>query len=152
MGRQRVHGRPLFVNRKSEKVKDGIVTTSRRQLTTKSRLDIFDCTGVPAQEYDITLPCGIRREALPIRHNIGRHSGRFSTEEIRILWMSIAHSKGLEEIFRFCYLKFDHSTDITAFPQIIRIFGFFDQKHRLNSTKSVVSCVHKYHQGSILKR
>ena len=33
MGRQRVHVRPLFVGREREKVRDGIVTTSRRQLT-----------------------------------------------------------------------------------------------------------------------
>ena len=99
MGRQRVHVRPLFVSRESEKIRDGIVTTSRRQLTTKSRLDIFDCTGVPAQEYDITLPCGIRREALPIRHNInpaGAVALRQREEQIVIL----RRKKALAELTR----------------------------------------------------
>jgi hypothetical protein len=54
-------------------VRDGISTTSRRQLSTKYRLEIFAHTGVPAQEYDISLPCGMRREALcalPIRNEL----------------------------------------------------------------------------------
>ena len=38
----------------------------------KNRLEIFEHTGVTTQEYDITIPCGIRREALPIRHDINR--------------------------------------------------------------------------------
>jgi hypothetical protein len=51
-------------------VRDGISTTSRRQLSTKYRLEIFAHTGVPAQEYDISLPCGMRREALPVRNEL----------------------------------------------------------------------------------
>ena len=99
MGRQRVNGRPLFANRKNEKVKDGIVTTSRRQLTTKSRLDIFDCTGVPAQEYDLTLPCGIRREALPIRHNISTTCAPVLCQRERHI-MTLRRKKDMEDLTR----------------------------------------------------
>jgi len=99
MGGQRVHSRPLFTNRKIKHIKDGITTTSRGQLSAKNRLEIFEHTGVTAHEYDITLPCGIRRETLPIRHNInpaGDAALRQREEQIVVL----RRKKALTELTR----------------------------------------------------
>jgi hypothetical protein len=96
MGRQRVQSRPIFVSRKMADVRDGISTTSRRQLSTKYRPEIFAHTGVPAQEYDISLPCGMRREALPIRNELmqlatGQHD--VNDREQRLVTLQIQHDR-----------------------------------------------------------
>jgi hypothetical protein len=68
MGQQRVHSRPIFTSRLSTQIKDELCTSTRRRLSTRDKLEVFEHTGVPTQEYDITLPCGIRKQALPFRN------------------------------------------------------------------------------------
>jgi hypothetical protein len=85
MNRQRVQARPTFVSRKSPGVRDGISATSRRQLSTKNRLQIFAHTGVPAQEYDISLPSGMRCETLPIRNGMMHCQNDVNHRERRVV-------------------------------------------------------------------
>ena len=69
MGQQSVHSRPIFTSHLFTQVKDEICTTTHRQLSARYKLEVFEHTGVPAQEYDIlTVPCGIRKQALPFRN------------------------------------------------------------------------------------
>ena len=71
MGLQRVNSRPVFSNSNSSNdIRDRLQTATRRYLSTAHRLELHAHTGVPAQEYDITLPCGIRRKAMPYRNGL----------------------------------------------------------------------------------
>jgi hypothetical protein len=70
---QRVNSRQVFSNsNRSNDIRDRLQTATRRYLSTAHRLEPHAHTGVPvpAQEYDITLPCGIRREATPYRNGL----------------------------------------------------------------------------------
>jgi hypothetical protein len=68
MGPQRVHSRPTFhygaSNRQRCPVRHEVHVTDGRAKSTAERLEIFACTGVPASEYEVLLPGGMRREAL----------------------------------------------------------------------------------------
>jgi hypothetical protein len=65
---QRVHTRPGFILTKAERnkvpVRDEIHVNDCRALSTTARIQTYADKGVPSHEYDITLPAGIRREAL----------------------------------------------------------------------------------------
>jgi hypothetical protein len=64
-----IHTRPRFILTKAERNKVPVgdeiyVTSDCRALSTAARIQTYADKGVPSHEYDITLPAGIRREAL----------------------------------------------------------------------------------------
>jgi hypothetical protein len=119
MGQQRVHSRPIFTSRLSTLVtnwktnartlvKDELCTSTRRHLSTRYKLEVFEHTGVPTQEYDITLPCGIRKQALPFRNyrqwgewtmkSATPQAGAINAREQKIV--ELRRQKALEDIKR----------------------------------------------------
>jgi hypothetical protein len=93
MNRQRVQTRPMFVSRTRPGVREGIITTSRRQLSTEHRMEIFAHTGVPALVYDISLPCGMRREALSIRNGLREGGDNVKYREAKVVQLQRDHDR-----------------------------------------------------------
>jgi hypothetical protein len=56
-------------------------------------MEIFAHTGVPALEYDISLPCGMRRKALPIRNGLREGGNNVKYREAKVVQLQRDHDR-----------------------------------------------------------